>query len=292
MYSSNSVFFTRNSQLLKQAQTSGAPYYVDVNGNRTATPSITEWGGNRYYYMSDGYMYSEKTKQKVEFNQNIADAVKQREQTEKTQSTTQQPQQAPAQKSQLDSVNERRKQLGLSPYMSPQEMVIGERKAKIEYDKAMAAYAKKHGMDQSEFKNIFPDPTSWEAGQRFSGKKENFTDAEILEAITNFDQAKLDQVERSEVARVLREFITRIPSYNARRGQSWEEYVAWLEDTELPQHAIRDPRMIKYIINQKMRAYHASMKGGMASAARERGSFNASIREQPPRQPQVRPFNQ
>jgi hypothetical protein len=291
MYSSNSIFFTRNSQLVKQAQSSGAPYYVDVNGNKTATPSIIEWGGNRHYYMSDGYMYSEKTKQKIEFNQNVASAVKQREQTEKSQAPAQKAQ-APTQNSEFDSVNQRRRQLGLSPYLSPQEMVTGERKAKIEYEKAMSAYAKRHGMDSSEFKKIFPDQIAWEAGQRASLKKENFTDNEILGAITSFDQEKLDQIERSEVARVLQSFIRTIPSYNARGGQSWEEYVAFLEDTELPQHAIRDPRMIKYIINQKMRAYRNSMKGGMASAARERGSFEASMREQAPRQPQVRPFNQ
>ena len=96
----------------------------------------------------------------------------------------------------------------------------------------------------------------------------------------------------SEVSRVFQSFIRTIPSYNARGSQSWEDYVAFLEDTELPQHAIRDPRMIKYIINQKLRAYRNSMNGRMAPAARERGSFEASTREQPPRQPQVRPFNQ
>lgn len=303
MHSSNSIFFTRNSQLIKKAQ---ASYYVDQIGKPLKSPLILTSGNIKYYYMSNGdIMDAEKnTVLKNDFNvKNNAERYKLNNPKEFTNGVPNFGEKQNLKKEDLSQsqssailqrVNEERKSYGLPPYSNISEMVQEENRLKREYQAAMQIYQERYGIDESQFIKLFPTTTAFaaEIQSRYKNapiNKAEHTDEYILNAIKAHDQQKLDEIEPADVMRVLHAFIKRLPKFDPRR-QTMESYIATLRDTYLPEHNFTNPLAIKYIINQKIREAESIMMrsgSGMSEAIRERQNLENQINQQRARSPRV-----
>jgi hypothetical protein len=298
MYSSNSLFFTRNSQMLKKAQSYA--YYVSPNGSPSRTPFVQSVGSKKYYYMSNGEVRDAldnsvikmepsiakmaenyKLNNKEEFTNGSPNFGQMQEQTQATQQNNSQ---------ELNALNARRQQLGLKPYRSVNEMLLEESKLKREYNAAKASYLKQ-GISEQEFLNNFPDHLAWTADKEktkqysLSAGLHSYADEEILSLIIAHNVEKLDDFEPKEVIRVLHDFIKKLPRFNPRR-EDLQSYQESLVDTHLAYYNFTNKNTINYIVKLKMREADSIIRDFERMNAQKRQQ--TSQREQ---RKQMRQFN-
>ena len=265
MYSSNSLHFTRNSQLLeKLAQATQGTQYVDVNGKPSRTPVMYEHGGRKYYYMSDGRKIDQMSGTVVETDQSVAKKAKDYLAANQPQQQVQTPGINPSNK--FLEVNELRKKFNLPQYMSIQEMIKKERELEEDYQAAMQYYMENHKWTAQQFYQHYPTIYDFAVDQQkpdlSPGGRKDFSDQRILNAIITFNEDELNKIPTEEAFRVLDKWIAGLPSIGSR--EPIDQYLQRLQD-DLYKYKMVHPEMMGYILKQK--EIHAKQKLGRMNPA-------------------------
>lgn len=265
MYSSNSLHFTRNSQLLeKLAQITQKAQYVDVNGKPSTTPVMYEHGGRKYYYMSDGRKIDQMSGTVVETDQSVAQKAKDFAAANQPQQQAQPLGVNPSSK--FLEVNETRKKFNLPQYMSVQEMIKRERELEEDYQAAMQHYIENNGWTAQQFYQHYPTIYDFAVDQQkpdlSPGGRKDFSDQRILKAILTFNEDELNKIPTEEAFRVLDKWIAGLPGMGSR--EPIDQYLQRLKD-DLYKYKMVHPKMMEYILRQKR--IHAEQKLGRMNPA-------------------------
>lgn len=256
MYSSNSLHFTRNSQLLeKLAQATQGNQYVDISGKPSKTPVLYDHGGRKYYYMSDGRRIDQLSGTVIETDQNVAQKAK-----DYASSTAQAASQQQAQKPGVNpaakfiEVNETRKKFNLPEYRSVQEMIQKEKDLNEDYQAAMQNYIENYGWTADQFYKHYPTVYDFAVDLQkpdlSSGGRKDFSDERILKSILTFNEDELNKIPTQEAFRVLDAFIGRLPNINVK-NETFDQYERRLR-IDLLKYRMINPKMMEHIIKQKM----------------------------------------
>lgn len=293
MYSSKSIFFTRNNQLIKQSQSD--VYFVDKEGNRVSQPSIFTENNKSVYYTSDGSVKDAVSNAVTRKDTGVESKAKSKASLTATKAPA-------ANTDSLEYKNEQRKKYGLPPYPSIQKMLSGEAELKQEYDSAMRSYKVKYpGVGEAEFKKYYPDVYAFAADMNKSNPnsitKEDFSDNEIFEAIKTHNEEELNKINPSDIVRVLSGFIKSLKNFDSRR-ERWELYEDNLRSNVLPQYQFQNKLMVNYIVKQKKNQAGAidysrqqSMTRSQAAKAQQQQSRAFKNQVQVPGQPRIRELN-
>lgn len=217
---SNSLFFKRNSQLIKESQqasasssassTSSASQSVQspsVGSNNSQQAPVSATGGQQGAPQPNG------SKTQSQANQG-----------------TQDPNKAKADlyyENLLKTDNELRTSLGLTPFKSVREMLEARKRLKSEYEAAKDYYIKNNYMTANQFKEVYPTVYEFEADQKRGSHnilERSFGDDAILNAIISNDENVLSSINAKNISRVMSDFVKRLPSPSSSEDLGTYEY--------------------------------------------------------------------
>lgn len=213
MASSKSLFYIRNSQLIRKTAQSTSQtvnlkdIFVDRNG-RTSDTAVGD--SNGYYYTANGDLHDNNGKF-IRNDKSIATSYLQGVNVTGN--------------DQLTTVNRVRASYGLNEYYNMASMIAGENKLKQEYEAARRSYTKNNKMTNDDFNKFYPNMYEYMRDvskgnpNRVPGSSQNktfsFNDAQILDAIKKHDIDQLNLVEPSEVFMVFNDYIKALPRIRA-----------------------------------------------------------------------------
>lgn len=242
---SKSLFFTRNSQLVKKSQSS-------QNNNQKNQ--------------------SQTGQQSASQNQSI-----QTTQQPQPAPSSQQPAQS---NYDLDRENQIRTQLGLAPYKSHQQMINEMSKMNYEYESAKRMFVPAK-MSEADFKRTFPTVHHLEndikKGSHFMPHQQ-YSYQVILPLIIENNTEELNKIPREKVLDALKTFMSTLPRIQHR--ESMEAYEFRLS-SELMKYQFKYGKLREYIMKAKLKQAKEDMdrRSGVGPSSQYGSSSQASLQE-------------
>ena len=274
MNSSKSLFFIRNSQLIRKTAQSSAPNSnlsdIFVNSEGQVSPQKVS-DKNGFYYTADGWLHDSqgtKTRRDINVNkmylQEFGNSVK-------------------GANPKLMQINTERQKRGLASYESVESMISEEAVVKRTYEEAKVYYMQNNGMSEADFLSYFPDMYAYELDTKQSGRTigkkrtnvENYNDEQILDAIKSHNENQLNSIQVKEIMRVLDSYIATLPNINSKR-QTLDAYGRNLR-LRLNTAQFKNPQTIAHIVSVKMlEAEEVLNQNSSQLAARQERASNSS----------------
>jgi hypothetical protein len=257
---SNSLFFRRNSQLIKESQQASANANASANTSAPQSGQTTGTGANKGQKQPPSAPVA---------TQGAAQASGSQAQPQAAQGGQ------PASQAKVDLYYENllktdnaiRTSLELVPFKSVREMLEARKRLKNEYEAAKAYYIKNNYMTEAQFKEVYPTVYEFEADQKRGAHnilERSFGDNAILSAIISNDEGILSKLDAKDISRVMSDFVKRLPSPSSSDDLGTYEYRLNLA---LAEYEFKFKEVRDYFFNVKMSQAKSKMARRSSSAA-------------------------
>lgn len=257
---SNSLFFRRNSQLIKESQQASANANAAANTSAPQASQAPSTGANKGQQQPPSASAGQQGAQQTGGSQAQPQAAQGGQTTNQTKADL-------YYENLLKTDNELRTYLGLTPFKSVREMLEARKRLKNEYEAAKAYYIKNNYMTEAQFKEVYPTVYEFEADQKRGAHnilERSFGDDAILSAIISNDEGVLSKLDAKDISRVMSDFVKRLPSPSSSDDLGTYEYRLNLA---LAEYEFKFKEVRDYFFNVKMSQAKSKMARRSASTA-------------------------